>query len=294
MGIEKNGAAICSVCKAVASNSNLKIRSKRQSWMISCTECDHVFDENQNVSAEYNSNTQQKSVMEKYTVAKLHLKLDDDGSIKNGSQYGEVFGKRLGSFKDYIEGFSSGAFVSQERKPRMLDIGLGASGSLRYFADLGFDVYGIDTDPVALEFQKELCPEAHLKEGFFPDVHFEEKVDVVVAFHVLEHIPDPPKFMKVIRRICAEPAMLLFEVPNLINTRNAEQDFRTWNMWGASGVHLQHYSPRSMAISLALGGWSILNYHQPLDLEREVMTGAAISGHQDSTKRSAWSLVMQQ
>lgn len=279
----------CIICNTNFTNIIVrKIQSKRNSEMIECPVCKHIFDSNQEPSQSYNDNQKQCSIVEKYSVARQHLCLGENGEILNGRQYGEIFGNRIKFAQFYFDKLYNEASISN-RSLRMLDIGCGASGSLKFFNDIGFEVFGIDTDKEALNFQQTICPQAHLKLGFFPEINFNKKMDIVLAFHVLEHIPNPSKFLQHIYDACAEPALLLFEVPYLINYRNTVETFTSWQLWGASGVHLHHYSTQSMAIALSLGGWSILEYRDFFNYKREVLTGAAFK-HNIKMRSKIWTV----
>ncbi len=52
--------------------------------------------------------------------------------------------------------------------------------------------------------------------GMFPEAHGERhRYDVIVLFHVLEHLPDPPATLRLCREMLGDGGRLVVEVPDL-------------------------------------------------------------------------------
>lgn len=103
--------------------------------------------------------------------------------------------------------------VSDIRKnSSVLEIGCGPGVFLQMATEKTKDVFGVDTNPeaVALAIAKGLSVEDNLEVL----VSCEGKYDFVVAFHVLEHVPDPVGFFRLLERIAKPGGRIGVSVPN--------------------------------------------------------------------------------
>lgn len=90
---------------------------------------------------------------------------------------------------------------------RILDAGCGNGRHVVFFAEQGFDVYGIDISEEAIEIANAWLAKkgltAHLKVGDIKKLLFDEEYfDVVISYGVLDHIPfsEAKKAVQEIRR----------------------------------------------------------------------------------------------
>ena len=96
---------------------------------------------------------------------------------------------------------------------KLLEIGSYYGHLLDYARKLGFITTGLDPDPKLAEiarrkFGLEII-DKFLRDAAFPD----ERFDVVVMFHVIEHFNDPLLELKEINRILKKGGMLVIETP---------------------------------------------------------------------------------
>jgi len=97
-----------------------------------------------------------------------------------------------------------------KRKPRrILDAGCGNGRHVIFFAEQGFDVYGIDISKEAIEIANAWLAKkglkAKLKAGDIEKLPFEDEYfDVVISYGVLDHIPfsKAKKAIEEIKRVC--------------------------------------------------------------------------------------------
>ena len=96
---------------------------------------------------------------------------------------------------------------------RLLEIGSYYGHFLDYARKLGFIVTGLDPDTSLAEIARKRF-NLEIIDGFLQDAHIgDESYDVVVMFHVIEHMNDPLKEMKEINRIMKRGGIFIAETP---------------------------------------------------------------------------------
>lgn len=112
----------------------------------------------------------------------------------------------------------SARFVTKASKTldpgsRLLDIGCGRGLFLRELAKRGFDTHGTELSLIADKSISDLCT-IHVTDSLtslqFQDNYF----DMVILWHVLEHLPDPQETLSEISRILSPGGRLALAVPN--------------------------------------------------------------------------------
>jgi SAM-dependent methyltransferase len=125
---------------------------------------------------------------------------------------------------------------------------------------LGWRVAGIELDPDAATRARRFTDEIHvgdvLSASFAPD-----RFDVVTAFHVLEHVPDPVRVMRRMLEWLAPGGLLIVEVPNA-GGLGARLFGPAW-----SGLelprHLSQFTPESLAaVVKRAGGCIVWSWHR--------------------------------
>lgn len=97
---------------------------------------------------------------------------------------------------------------------RLLDVGCATGRFLRRMQTLGWETAGIELDPEAAARARRVTPRVVVgdpAEVAFPEGSF----DVVTAFHVVEHLPDPLGALRNMLRWTAAGGLVVVEVPNL-------------------------------------------------------------------------------
>ncbi len=128
------------------------------------------------------------------------------------SQGGE---HRLPAFDQWL------AFVSRfrtEQSPRLLDVGCGTGGFLKFASANGFLVYGFDASKAQAEYARTLFPDvrrassldAYLKLLGRPDLKFK----FVTLWDVFEHIRNPVSFLQQLAEALEPGGHLFICVPN--------------------------------------------------------------------------------
>jgi len=141
-----------------------------------------------------------------------------------------------------------------------LDVGCGSGGALAVARALGWRVSGIEPNEAAAALARRFADELHvgdvLTAPFAP-----ARFDVVTAFHVLEHVPDPVAVARRMLDWLAPGGLLIVEVPN-VDGLGAAIFGGAW-----SGLelprHLSHFTPATLELVLQkAGGRVVWCWHQ--------------------------------
>jgi 2-polyprenyl-3-methyl-5-hydroxy-6-metoxy-1,4-benzoquinol methylase len=141
---------------------------------------------------------------------------------------------------------------------RVLDIGCGDGEMLSKFAALGCIVRGLDPDDEAVSRARERIVPHNVHVGRGEDaaaVFGEERFDVIVMSHALEHCIDPPEAVRAIRALLAPGGRAMIEVPNC-----AADHFETFNIISEmfdAPRHLWFFTPDSLRMLLEHEGFRI-------------------------------------
>ena len=96
---------------------------------------------------------------------------------------------------------------------RLLEIGCGNGDQLEFLQKLGWQVEGLDLDPVAVAAVATRGLTVHvgsLESQRFPDRQF----DAIVSSHVIEHVHDPIDLLRECRRVLSLDGRLVVITPN--------------------------------------------------------------------------------
>ena len=101
-------------------------------------------------------------------------------------------------------------------KGHVIDVGCG-DGRFCFFAKNYLGVEGLDISERALEWARAFNPEVAFHNKRIEDLNLRGVFDGAVALEVLEHIPDDdmPAFIKGIRSVVTDDAVVIFTVPSV-------------------------------------------------------------------------------
>lgn len=126
---------------------------------------------------------------------------------------------------------------------RLLDVGCATGRFLQQMAAVGWRVSGIELDPTAGATARTVTPDVLI--GDPADVELPAAcVDLITAFHVVEHLPDPAAALRNMLGWLAPGGLMIVEVPN-VGGWGGTLFGRFW-----SGLdfprHLVHFTPATM------------------------------------------------
>ncbi len=139
---------------------------------------------------------------------------------------------------------------------RMLEVG----SSWGFFLDgariRGWQVQGIELSDSAVRWANERFG-LNVTCGTIEDILLPEETafDVVVAWHVIEHVQDPMSFLKTVRHRLRPGGLLALRTPN-IRSLPARLNGWAWH-WVGAPAHLSLFSSRSLRLAVERAGFSV-------------------------------------
>jgi SAM-dependent methyltransferase len=145
--------------------------------------------------------------------------------------------------------------VGGRKSGKALDIGCGRGLLLARLRDMGWQVEGTELSDNAARYGRDVLNlDIHTKpvhEVGFADASF----DMVIIWHVLEHLYAPQEMLREIRRILKPDGALLVAVPNF-GSWEARFGKRHWFHLNVPG-HLTHFTDRTIERELRDAGFTV-------------------------------------
>ena len=153
-------------------------------------------------------------------------------------------------YKLSINDYRRAMFVSDIVKTNdsILDIGTGNSN----FVGMVENAVGIDINKSRVDRSVARGLDVRYCNIF----DWNEQVDVVTLFHVLEHITDPIKFIYRIREVLSENGILITEVPNL---NDALVGLPAYSRFYYQNAHCTYFTPNTLIFLMKKCGFDILD-----------------------------------
>jgi len=128
-------------------------------------------------------------------------------------------------------------------KGRLLDVGTGFGFFLAEMKHQGWEVEGVEISQKGINYGREVL-KLTVHPGPLEAIGFPEKVfDVVTAFYVIEHLPDPMAFLRECYRILKPGGLLLLRYPHTTPIKNLLRTLRVKNRLYDLPAHLSDFSP---------------------------------------------------
>jgi 2-polyprenyl-3-methyl-5-hydroxy-6-metoxy-1,4-benzoquinol methylase len=125
---------------------------------------------------------------------------------------------------------------------KVLEIGCGAGGILEYFKSQGHDVCGMDLGEEYLMYGVE-NHNLSLKKGGIADVDANNKADIIIYSHVVEHLLDLPAELEMIKKHLSNSGIVYIEVPGLRYIHSTyEMNFLKY----VQNAHTYHFTKSSL------------------------------------------------
>jgi SAM-dependent methyltransferase len=136
---------------------------------------------------------------------------------------------------------------------RILDVGCGSGDLLAIFKAKGYEAFGIELLPALAELAGERFGLDVRQGDFLATGYPTDYFDLVIFYHVLEHMSEPNLGLVEAKRILKKGGILLLQLPNI-----ASFQFRIFKQrWFALELprHLYHFSPKTIKLLLNKTGF---------------------------------------
>jgi len=154
-------------------------------------------------------------------------------------------------------------YLGQVQDKVLLEIGSGRGLLLVAASEIGFNkALGVDYNVASFNETKRII-EVKDNVYMFNDVAaitIDDKVDCLVMWHTLEHIPEPNSFFRLINKRLSEGCILFIQVPQ-------------YNQPYLCNTHHYFYNEPSISLLLKNNGWRVIKLEY--DLKSQFMTVVA-------------------
>jgi len=145
------------------------------------------------------------------------------------------------------------AIIPYRGDGRTLDVGCGPGQVLGTLRDHGWDTYGVDFSPIAVEYARRQrglnVTLGDLLQAGYKDAFF----DVVLFNHCLEHVYNPIETLREVYQILKPGGLLPINIPNA-SSFEAWLFGEYWTQWSPP-QHLHHFTKQIMRRLLTLTGF---------------------------------------
>ncbi len=184
----------------------------------------------------------------------------DVGDFYGSGYYNSESGKFWGLFESVFQFFHRRRAEYIERKfspSKVLDVGCGQASMLAELARRGVNVMGVESNAASDWLLRNQSFEV-IKYSRFTDLIDKENFgvqDVVVLWHVIEHLESPNETLLMLKRIMSKHSFLLISCPNF-DSLQAKIFRRFWFHLDVPR-HVTHYSKKSLSAQLNRLGFFI-------------------------------------
>ena len=234
---------VCNLCEA--DNMKLLFVAKERDWgtgeifnIVRCNQCGLVY---------INPRPGKNEVKKYYppeTWPRAKENIDFETATINNQHWRKVMKLRTAHLSKYIE------------NGRILDIGCGDGFFLKYLKERGWKAYGVEPGEVGSRYARDVLGievfTGNLEDANFPD----SWVDAASLYAVFEHLPDPIKTLKEIKRILKPSGILFISVPNFGGLES--RIFRGRWLGIKAPTHLYHFTPITLSQIIKKTGFQLL------------------------------------
>ena len=146
---------------------------------------------------------------------------------------------------------------SRKKGGRLLDVGCGNGFFLAFAFERGWDCYGLDNSPGAIQAARQKLSDRVTLTTLLEACYSSDSFDVISLFEVLEHLPNPMDHLREIHRILKPGGWVCISVPNFASFERLI--FRKWWVGLDAPRHLQQLTPQSLHFFLQEAGFDAID-----------------------------------
>jgi 2-polyprenyl-3-methyl-5-hydroxy-6-metoxy-1,4-benzoquinol methylase len=180
--------------------------------------------------------------------------LDFDPSLMEYTQEYENSLHFSPRFQEYATSLAEGLVEKYDLHDKdIVEIGAG-KGDFLIMLCAAHGNRGWGYDPSYIPEEDYTAPNVTFIQDFYTEKYIDQKADLIVCRHVLEHIEDPDGFVAQVRRAVGDRqnTVVFFEVPNSLWT------LRQMGIWDIIYEHCSYFSPISLAHVFRKNGFQVL------------------------------------
>lgn len=167
------------------------------------------------------------------------------------------YAKNMPSKKEIaLKGLSTTCHFLTKKGQNVLDVGCGTCQSLLEIKRLGGKAWGLDVDSNSQKVAKILKLNFH--RGTIHNCKFpKNSFDLITVSQVIEHEPDPIKFLRNCKIFLSRRGQIILSFPNT-NSLGFKIWGRNWLHWHIP-YHLNHFSKKSLKLMVEKSGFEIIS-----------------------------------
>ena len=156
-------------------------------------------------------------------------------------------------FQEYATVLAEGLIEKYDLRDKdIVEIGAGKGDFLIMMCSMQGN-RGWGYDPSYVPEEGYTAPNVTFVQDFYTEKYTNQRADLIVCRHVLEHIEDPDAFIAQVRRAVGDQkSVVFFEVPNSLWT------LRRGGIWDIIYEHCSYFSPLSLAHLFQRQGFKVL------------------------------------
>jgi SAM-dependent methyltransferase len=167
---------------------------------------------------------------------------------------------------------------------RLLDVGSGSGDFLLRMRARGWNVLGVEPDPVAAAAARD--KDLDVRDGMLADAEFpDDTFDAIVLSHVIEHVHDPVALLRECGRVLRPGGVLVLMTPNLtsVGHRRFGADWRGLE----PPRHLHVFSANALSACVRAVGLRVAEVRTSARLVRGIWWVSESTRHQNGGRRRA-------
>lgn len=194
----KERSALCNLCNSNDYTEVFPAGKAQIHRVVKCNKCNLIY-----------ANPQTDNVSD---VEKIYLQSNSNDSGLNSfnSKDNQYLQKQFLQLKDYSKIID---FVERKEKGIFLEIGSYAGIFLNEARKRGWDVLGIEPLEIPADYSEHELKIRVIRNYFEEADIRKESIDVIVACHVIEHVPNPMSFVQKAFELLKPGGKLILETP---------------------------------------------------------------------------------
>jgi len=140
----------------------------------------------------------------------------------------------------------------------VLEVGCGAGGIIDYFKDKGYQVKGIDLGEEYINYGKKEYG-LNLETATLADISNEEKPDIIIYSHIMEHILDVNKEIELIKLFTKKNTLVYIEVPSI---KEIHKNYEANILRYLQNAHTFHFTLESLVNLMGKHGFELVEGNQ--------------------------------